>query len=143
MQTHLAQLLEANRDELVSQYQRVLRETLFHNRAEMRPSQVKELASSEVVAFLGFLQQPTFSGAERGAQLYRIGLGEKTVLRLGQEMRKFFLPYLNNSQIAQMLELVDTYQEAIIQGYITTLEQDIFTEQERTLHAFQRAAGQG
>jgi hypothetical protein len=142
MQKQLAQVLEANREELVGHYQRVLRESLFLNRAEVRPSLVKDIAADEVKALLGFLQQPEFSGVERGMQLYQTGLGEQAVLRLGRATRQFFLPYLENGQVTPMLELIDAYQEAIIQGFIKGLEKGIFVEQERTLNAFQRATGQ-
>lgn len=134
--------MEANRADLLSRYQQVLRESLFLNRAEVRPNMVKGIASDEVIAFLGFLQQSSFFGAERGAQLYRTGLGEQVVMRLGRVMRQFFLSYLENGQVASMLELVDAYQEVVIQGYIKDLEKDIFTEQERTFQALQRTTGQ-
>jgi hypothetical protein len=134
----LAQRVQANCSDLGGGYQRVLRESLFLNRAEVRPNMIKGIASDEVEALLGFLQQPAFSGAERGAQLYQTGLGEQVVLRLIQVTRQFFLPYLENGQIAPMLELVDAYQETVIQGYIKALEKDIFAEQERTFKALQR-----
>jgi hypothetical protein len=143
MQKQLAQLLETNREELVGRYQRVLRESLFLNRAEVRPSLVKGIATDEVEALLVFLEQSGFSGAERGAQLYQTGLGEQVVMRLGQVLRQFFLSYLENGQTAQMLELVDTYQEAVIQGFMKALEKNIFIEQERTYQALQRANSQG
>lgn len=142
MQKQLAQVLESNREELAGRYQRALRESLFLNRAEVRPSRVKDIAADEVEAWLGFLRQPEFSGVERGAQLYQAGLGEQAVLRLGRVIRQFFLAYLENGQVASMLELVDTYQEAVIQGFIKGLEKDVFVEQERTLKAFQRANSQ-
>jgi hypothetical protein len=139
MQKLLAQLLETNREELVGCCQRVLRDSLFLNRAEIRPGMVKTIASDEVEAFLGYLQKPAFSGTERGAQLYQMGLGGQSVLRLGQVMRQFFLPYLENGQVASMLELVDAYQEAVIQGFIKSFEKNIFIEQERTYQALRRA----
>jgi hypothetical protein len=139
MQERLVQLLEVNREDLVSQYQRVLRESLFLNRAEVRPSLVKGIATDEVDAFLDFLQQPAFSGAERGTQLYQTGLSERVVLRLGQVVRQFFLLHLENGQVAPMFELVDAYQESVIQGFIKSLENSIFIEQERTYKALQRA----
>jgi hypothetical protein len=143
MQKQLAQLLETNREELVGRYQRVLRESLFLNRAEVRPNMIKGIASDEIEALLGFLQQPASSGAERGAQLYQTGLGEQAVMRLGQVMRQFFLLHLENGQVSPMLELVDTYHEAVVQGFIKSLETNIFIEQERTYQALQRANGQG
>jgi hypothetical protein len=143
LQKQLVELLVTNREDLASHYQRVLRDSMFLNRAEVRPSQVKGIATDEVDALLGFLQQPAFSGVERGAQLYQIGLGEQAVMRLGQVTRQFFSLHLENGQVAPMLELVDTYQEAVIQGFIKSLETNIFIEQERTHKALQRASGQG
>jgi hypothetical protein len=139
MQKQLVQLLEANREDLVSRYQRVLQESLFLNRAEVRPNMIKGIASDEIEALLGFLQQPGLSGSERGVQLYKIGLSERVVLRLGQVMRQFCLHYLDDGQVASMLELVDTYQEAVMQGFVKSLETNIFIEQERTYQALQRA----
>jgi hypothetical protein len=139
MQTQLVQALETNREDLVGRFQRALRETLFLNRADLRPALLKGIASDEVAALLDFLQQPSSSCAEHGAQLYQIGLGEQAILRLGRVTRQFFLPYLESDQVAPMLELVDTYQDAVIQGYIKILEKNIFTEQERTVNALQRA----
>jgi hypothetical protein len=143
VQTRLVQLLETNRGDLAGCYQRVLRETLFLNRAEVRPGSIKGIAIEEVEALLAFLQRSAYSGVERGAQLYQTGLGEQVIMRLGQVRRQFFLDYLENSQVAPMLELVDIYQEEVIQGFIKALEKHIFTEQERTFNALQRANGLG
>jgi hypothetical protein len=139
----LAQLVEANRADLTDHFQKFLRETLFINRAEVRPSQVKGIAGEEVEALLDFLQQPAFSGIKRGAQLYQTGLSQPVIMRLSQVMRQFFLPHLESSQIAPMLELVDTYQVEVMQGFIKSLETGIFHEQELTYQALQRANSHG
>jgi hypothetical protein len=138
----LAQLVENNRADLAGRCQRLLRDTLFINRAEMRPNMVKGIALEEVDALLGFLRQPAFSGIEHGAKLYRTGLGEQVIMRMGQVMRQFFLQHLENGQVSLMLELVDSYQVAVIQGFIKDLEKGIFVEQERTYQALQRVNSQ-
>jgi len=142
LQKQLAQLLETNRVDLVGQYQQVLRETQFLNRAEVRPNMLKGIAADEAQAFLDFLSQPAYSSQEYGSHLYQIGLSEQVLLRLGQIMRQFMLPHMVNGETAQMLGLIDRYQAGVIRGYIQALEKHIFTEQELTRQAFLRAIGQ-
>jgi hypothetical protein len=142
LQKQLAQLLETNRADLVGQYQQVLRETQFLNRAEVRPNMLKGIAADEAQAFLDFLGQPAYSSLEYGGHLYQIGLSEQVLLRLNQITRQYMLPHMLNGQTAQMLALVDRYQAGVIRGYIQTLEKHIFTEQELTRQAFLRAIGQ-
>lgn len=138
LRTLLAQLIETNRPYLISNYQKVLQETLFSSRSTLRPSMLKNIAADEVEIFINFLRQLEFSAKERGAQLYQTGLSEQSVLRMGQVTRQFFVTHLENGQIASTLEVIDTYQEAVIQGFIQSLESAIFSEQERTRHAFER-----
>ena len=89
---HLQQRLNTNRSNLIAQYQRVLRETLFTSRSELRPAMLGRIAGDEADTLLSFLQHPLPSTAiERGEQLCLIGLSEQAVLRLGQVTRHFFL----------------------------------------------------
>jgi len=134
----LAQLIEANRADLVGRYQRILRETLFSSRAAVRPSLLKGIAADEADALGRFLRQPQLPATERGAQLYQTGLSEQPVLRMGQATRQFFLTHIDDGQIAPALAAVDIYQEAVIRGFIQSLEKAIFSEQERSRHAFER-----
>jgi len=135
---HLAQLLEANRSELVGNYQRVLREAMFNGRSTMRPNMLPKIASDEVDAFANFLQQPQQQVFERGVQLHQSGLSEQPLLRMGLVTRQFFVTHLENGQIAPALEAIDIYQEQIVQGFIQSLETAVFNVQERTRHAFER-----
>ena len=134
----LMQRLEIDRAELVDLYRRVLRDGLFSNRAEVRPNMLMQIAADEVEAFLNFLNQPAFSGAERGLQLHQTGLSEGVVLRLGQVTRQFFLDRLEQNQIASMLEIVHAYQEGVMLGFIKNLEKYHLDELERTRNALQR-----
>ena len=133
----LMQKVQFNRAELVEHYKHVLREGLFSNRAEVRPNMLRQIAADEAEAFLNFLNQPTFSNTERGAQLHQIGLSEQVVLRLGQVTRRFFLDRLELNQIAPMLEIVHAYQEGVMLGFIKNLEKYHLDELERTRNALQ------
>lgn len=135
---HLTDILEANRAELVDNYQQLLRDAMFNGRSTMRPNMVKKIAADEVDAFIKCLQQPEWNALERGVQLHQFGLSEKALVRLGQVTRQFFIKYLESDQIAPTLELIDTYQEQVVQGFIQSLEAAVFTVQERTRHAFER-----
>ena len=133
-----AQRVELNRADLVGHYLGVLRESLFSNRAEVRPNMLKQIAADEAEALLHFLRQSGFSGAERGEQLHRTGFNAGAILKLSQITRQFLLNHLENHQIAPMLEIVDTYQVAIIEGFIQSIDKTNLIELERTRNALQR-----
>lgn len=139
LKTRLTQLLEAHRTELTSGYQRVLREALFSRRAAIRPNMVKQIAADEIDSFASFLR--TSQGAiVRGTQLHQIGLNDQPVLRMGHVTRQFFAVQLDKGEIAPALEVIDAYQEQVLQGFIQSLEKGVFTVQERTRHAYERVA---
>lgn len=140
LRTQLGQLLETNRSDLATRYQQALRETLFNGRSTVRPSMLKTIAADEVDAFADFLRLPEPHAIERGVQLHESGLSEQPVLRLGQVTRQFFVAHLETKHIAPALEMIDAYQEQIIQGFVQSLEKAVFTVQERTRHAFERVA---
>lgn len=134
----LAERVEAHRADLAARYLAVLRESLFSNRAEVRPSILKGIASDETDALLNFLRQSGFSGTERGEKLHQAGFNAGAILKLGQATRQFLLNHLENSQIAPMLVLVDVYQEAIIEGFVQSIDKEKLIELERVRNALQR-----
>jgi hypothetical protein len=134
----LAQRVDINRADLVARYLTVLRESLFSNRAEVRPSILKSIASEEADTLLKFLRQSGFSSAERGEQLHQAGFNAGAILKLSQVTRQFLLNHLENHQIAPMLEIVDTYQVAIIEGFVQSIDKTNLIELERVRNALQR-----
>ena len=130
--TAIAQILEAHQVDLSDRYFQALRETLFSNRAQVRPNALKKIASQETGALLDFFRQGAPPDPERGTQLCQSGLGEQALLRLGQAGRQFLLAHVNSDQIAPVLEAFDSYHNALVQGFIQRLEKNIFEEQERT-----------
>ncbi len=118
----LAQRVEEYRTNLVDRYIGVLRESLFSNRAEVRPSLLKSVAADEAEALLHFLRQPEFHATERGEQLHQAGINVRAVLRLSQVTRQFLLSHSENSQTAPMLELVDAYETEVAEGFIQSID---------------------
>jgi|GEM_PF-5415925 len=134
----LAQRVEVQRADLAARYLAVLRESLFSNRAQVRPGILKSIASDEADALLNFLRQSGFSGAERGEVLHQAGFNAGAILKLGQVTRQFLLNHLENRHIAPMLVLVDVYQEAIIEGFVQSIDKEKLVELERVRNALQR-----
>jgi hypothetical protein len=134
----LAQRVENNRADLMDRHLIVLRESLFSNRAELRPNMLKQIAADETEAVLHFLRRSKFSGVERGEQLHLAGFNAGAILKLSQVTRQFLLNHLENHQIALMLDIVHDYQEAVILGFVKSLEKDLRMEVERTRRAVQR-----
>lgn len=132
-------ILEANRAGLITQYQGALRETLFTNRSEVRPTMLGRIAGDEADKLLAFLQHPLPAAAiERGEYLCSLGLSEQAILRLGQVTRRFFLDHLESHLAVPSLEISDLYHESILRGFLQRHEQIILSEQERIRSALQR-----
>ena len=136
--TLLVQRVDADRVDLINRYQRILRESLFSSRADLRPSMLKQIAADEVEALLHFLRRSGFSSVERGEQLHVAGFNAGAILRLSQVTRLFLLNHLEDHQIVPMLDLVHDYQEAVILGFVKSLENNLLMEVERTRRAVQR-----
>ena len=100
---------------------------------------LKKIAADETEALLHFLRRSEFSGVERGEQLHLAGFNAGAILKLSQVTRQFLLNHLENHQIAPMLDIVHDYQEAVIQGFVKSLEKDLRMEVERTRRAVQRS----
>jgi hypothetical protein len=142
----LAQKIEDQRADLMDRYLDVLRESLFSSRAEIRPSALKVIAAEEAEILLRFLKQTDSSPAKRGEQLHQAGLAVRAVLRLAQVTRQFLLSHLEKDQIAPMLAIIDTYEMAVVEGFVQSIDDTNQMERgqlERVLTALhQRGDGQ-
>jgi signal transduction histidine kinase/CheY-like chemotaxis protein len=131
--------LAAHRADLAAQYQQILREALFTNRPEIRPSLLGRIASAEAESLLSFFlcPQPAIA-VERGISLCRSGLGETSVLHLGRVARHFCLKHLQDDRCLAALETIEAYYSAVMQGFIQDLKAITLEEQERIRSALQR-----
>ena len=117
----LAQQIEDQRADLVDRYLGVLRESLFSNTAFVRPGILKSVAADEAEILLCFLKRTGSPAAKRGEQLYQAGFNARAVLRLGQATRQFLLHHSENGQVAPMLEIIDAYEMAVIEGFVQSI----------------------
>jgi len=136
----LVKRIDADRADLVNRFRKNLQETLFTNRAEMRPREIGNIAAQAADMLLSASSHPEL-GLEHGAKLCQMGLSEQTVLGMGQATRRFVLAAFDNDLIAQAFEVIDAYENAIIRGYIQAREKLILAEQERIRGAMQVAIG--
>ena len=134
----LAQRVEIQRADLVARYQDVLQESLFTNRAFVRPSMLKQIAADEAEALLNFLRRSGFYSAEHGKELYQSGFNIASVLKLSQTTCQFLLDCLEDHQVAFMLDILDSYRQAVTEGYIISMEEEHRIELEQTRNALQR-----
>ena len=135
----LAAILGEQSAALAPAYERSLRETLFTNRAEVRPNMLRRIASAEAQALLAYFRQPRPALArQHGAELCEIGLSEQAVLDLSQTTHAFILSSLAMPQAAEALLAADAFRYGVIEGYIQTREKVILSEQERIRSALQR-----
>ncbi|MBK9942832.1 MAG: GAF domain-containing protein [Kouleothrix sp.] len=137
-QAEITGWMETHRAELIALYVQALRAILFTNRPEIRPSILNRIAADEFAAVQVFVtDEDTATATTRGKNLCRSGLGEESVLRLGQVTRRFCLNLPDELRIPA-LETVETYYSAIMQGFIQSHKALILEEQERIRSALQR-----
>ena len=136
----LAGRVQENRVDLIARYRRSLQENLFTNRTEVRPRELGAIAEEEADSLISTLPYPHL-GVERGKKLCQIGLSEQTVLSLSHATRQFILAIFERDLIPLALDTADTYQNAVIRGFIQGREKIILAEQEQIRGALQIAVG--
>jgi PAS domain S-box-containing protein len=134
--------LESDHSDLIDLYRRMLRKSIFTNRSELRPNRLEQLAADESDDLLRYLRQPDREQAVRhGADLCEAGLGEESVLGLGEATRQFFLSKISHEPVVPAIRAIDEYLHAVIQGFMRGRGQAILNEQERIRSALQRTLG--
>jgi signal transduction histidine kinase len=131
--------LDNQRDTLVSQYQRVLQDVFFTSRTEIRPKHLGRIALQEANTLRTCLTQPGEAALAHGESLCELGLTDVAVLRLGQATRQFLITLFANDEIAAILDIYDTYQNSVLQGYYQGRAKMVLNEQERIRGALHRA----
>lgn len=120
-------------------FHKTLRDTLFTNRSNLRPSVLKKVAQEQANNFFAFLQnQEEEVVYHQGEQLFEKGLSEETVLQLGQTARQFCLAKLPSSLSLASLNVIDAFFQYLIRGFIRARENNILIEQERVRQALEK-----
>ena len=135
-----ARQMRANQADLVNRFRQSLQETLFTNRAEMRPRDLGNIAAENAEMLVSDLPHPDL-GVKHGAKLCQMGLSIQTVMALGQATQQFILATFEKDLIPQALDVVGVYQNAVVRGFIQEREKLILSEQERIRGAMQIAIG--
>jgi len=131
--------LVTHRDDLVKEFRRVYRETLFTSRIFVRPADSKRIAVAEVDAWFDYLRRRDSAAARaRGARLCQTGLGEQTIFGIGQALRLFCHTHLDADLFRPSLEAVDTYHSTLGQGFFQEREAVMMEEQEHIRAALQK-----
>jgi signal transduction histidine kinase/DNA-binding response OmpR family regulator len=131
--------LADHRAELIDRYHQALKATLFTNRPEVRPGVLRRIAAGEAAALLAFFESARADEAlKQGISLCRAGLGEESILRLGQVARQFCLHQLPEDLRFAALEIAEAYHNAVMQGFIQDRRALTLEEQERIRSALQR-----
>ena len=133
----LAHKVEGNRADLISRYQKALRETVFTNRATMHPSQLAHIAAREADALIFSLRHALSSTKEQGAALSETGLSRQSFFGLLQAAREFFITHFENDFSA--LNIYAVYRIKVIEGYLESHEKRLLFEQDDIYRAFQIA----
>ena len=136
----LIQRVDSNRADLVARFHHVLQESLFSNRASVRPSQLKLIAEEEAEALLNFLRESGFSGTEHGEKLHQAGFNIGSVLKLSQVSCQFLFDHLEDDQVAFVLDTIDSYRQAVAEGYIKSMQEEQRVELERVRNALTRGS---
>jgi signal transduction histidine kinase len=131
--------LHEQRAALQAQYVASLRDTLFTNRYEMRPSLIGKAAAAEVAGVLAFFEglEPD-QARSRGVELSRAGFGEVSVLRLGQTLRSYCITDLPEDLRVLALHYAEQYHTALMHGFMEDRRSVVLAEQEHIRSAIQR-----
>ena len=124
---------------LTDLYHRALKETLFTNRAQIRPASLRSIAADEAQAVLDFFQDSEkVQVSQRGTELCQLGLGEEAILRLGQTTRQFCLTHLPENLRLSAINLIEGYYNAVLQSFIQSREAIVLEEQEHIRNALHK-----
>ncbi len=121
--------------DLAGQLYEVLKELVFENRYTLHPSKLEELAQTEASSFFSFLSSVDQQRVvQRGREVVDIGLGDRTILAMATQLRKFCWDRLHRQDLQLLhsaLVGVDSYCASYLEGYLSKMEAQILGDQEQ------------
>ena len=124
-----------DRQIVVVQIQKALRDTLFTSSQRVTPRRMNEIGQQFADAFLGFLDDRRFELADvYGHQLAVEGLSPRSVLAMTEALRRTCWEHSNPSQ--DLSRGVSEFSNVLLEGYIAGRETALLEVQERTHRAY-------
>jgi signal transduction histidine kinase len=132
----LADQMEACQAEMIKCYEQALRKNLFINRTELRPRDIKRIATQEADALIRFLRNSFESARQHGAELCQLGMSAETVFEL-MRAQWLFMVTMENIHVVQ--DMASMYRMKVLEGFIAEHDKLVLKEQENIRTAFQIA----
>ena len=124
-----------NQADLARQLHILLKKLVFENRYTLHPSMLDKIAHEEADSFLAFLSSGDRPAVfKHGQNRVDIGLGNRTILALASELRKFCWDRLHKIDLQLLhsaLSGVDLYFASYIEGHMSKMETQILRDQEQ------------
>jgi len=131
-------LLRQERQELSAALDSLLLETAFDNRYVLHPRRLRTIGGELADALVGFYDAPDPAAASAyGEALAREGLGEKTVLQVASQFRRFCARLLGGSPAA--LQNAELFTTALLEGFLGARVTQVITDQEQLRKALSAA----
>ena len=134
--------LRARESALAGDLNSLLRDNAYENRYAMHPRRLAELGGALAGFFVGFIgESSTLDAFAFGQDLARTGVGERTIILLSAELRRFCRRELrsNPGEADAILERVDALTLALLSGFMKFRETQILTDQEQLRRALATA----
>ena len=124
-----------NQADLARKLHILLKKLVFENRYTLHPSMLDKIAHEEADSFLAFLSSGDRPAVfKHGQNRVDIGLGNRTILALASELRKFCWDRLHKIDLQLLhsaLSGVDLYFASYIEGHMSKMETQILIDQEQ------------
>lgn len=140
-QSYTEQFALPSEDALSAAVQQGLQEALYSNRLMIAPRRIREFAREEARFFLhaglGNDEEPLRA---RGHHLAEQGLGLRSVANLSAAVRRVCLEqHAANGTFFTVLEMVDRYAAALLDGYFSACQEELRRELQLTQEAYRRS----
>lgn len=138
-ETHpFARWLRDTREQLQAVIHAALMEMIYSNRSFLRLSLIKQLAVSEMDAFLSFLESHDRAAVEaHGSSRAKEGMGSGVLLTALHCIEQHCHHHLDNAALIEAADWLNAYRRVYLESYIETRETVILAEQEHIRSALQ------
>lgn len=141
--TEIHEKVSGHGSDLIERLTVKLMELAFENRHGLHPRRLREIAEQESTNFMAFLLEPDESALlKHGESHSREGLGEKSVLAIGDVLRRFCWDYLKENGhdlLYKSVEVCAVYSCSVLMGFMEENRTRILQQQEQLRQALTAA----